>query len=893
MRARQPSYAAGVLDPALHARTDLAKWQIGLAEANNMIVQVHGGISNRPGLTYLGDALGPNRLLEFEYAIDDTYALEFTDYKMRVLRDDAFVVEPATTESAVALTLSGYSDGFGPYQVLDRTKDIVYTIDIRNFQLPTGDTILSSVGLGFNASGNPVVHCRDAAGDWFVDAASSFTLAEGSDYVISMSVAAGSTDVFIDVDASGSPDTIDLTDGAARITPELPFEYDPDYYSWDAVYTSSGHPLTVASVILTQDAAGVFSLLPHLDGYMIDGAQVYYNRGELTNKYPLPVTTTSAANPNAGDILEITSPFAFADLYEVRYVQREDVMFFTHPSYGEYALTRYDHDDWAFTQVEYEPNISAPDGLVGEYLKQNGTAALSGTKEYDIEYRVAAISLDGEESLPSDLVTVAAESSSKWTPGQYVSLEWDAVAGADLYVVYKSSRGYFGYIGSTTDLTFQDDNIAPDSADGPKVARNPFDGANNQPSAIGIFQQRKVYGRTNSLRQTTWLTQTGTMDNLAVSRPLKDTDAITAPLDTNTNNQILHFIPMRELIVVTNNGLWTLGSGANTDVLTPSTIRYDLQSAEGGSRLKPLVSGNTILLVPSYRDGVRELFYQIQSGGFEGTELDIMANHLFTDDKIVDWAFQRDASIVWCVMASGNLCSLTYLRPHDVVAWTTHDTLGTFESVVVVKNGDRDVPYFGTLRTINGSNVRFIEALTERLPNSALEDGCFLDASISYDGAATDTFTGALHLANTSCTVLADGNVIEDVVVSAAGGFTLDHVYSKVHIGLPYVSDFETLDVDYQDQDGDAFGSRKNLTTVTLMLKNTRGISVGPTSDKLVEMKFRTDEGYDEATKVFTGKKRVQIYPEWNSNGKVHVRQAYPLPMTILSHVSEVLPGDD
>ena len=880
MRSRQPSYAAGVLDPALHSRTDLAKWQVGLAEANNMIVQVHGGVKNRPGLRYVGDALGPNRQIEFEYAIDDTYDLEFTDYKMRVIRNGAFIVEPATTDTAVALTLSGLSDGFYTDLDFDRATDIKYTIDLRDFVLPDHETIFTSLGLGFNSSGQLIVHSRDSITP-FAETTQAFTeaLAEGSDHVIVFEIPAGSLNMTVTIDG-GTPEVI-----ALAANHELPFDYDPVGYVPDAaVYTATGHPMTVASITLEQDTAEVYALTPHLDGYFVYGLQAYYNRGELTNKYPLPVTTTSVVNPNAGDIMEVDSPFAFADLYEVRYVQREDVMFMTHYSYGEYALTRYDHDNWTFTEVEYEPNISAPENL-------SGTPSVAGT--YPIEYQVAAISLDGEESLPSDLDTVNAWPSTDWTSGEYVTLTWEAVADADLYVVYKNSRGYFGYIGSTTSLEFRDDNIAADSADGPKVARTPFDGANNKPSAVGIYQQRKVYGRTNNQRQTTWLTQTGTMDSLAVSRPLKDTDAITAPLDTNQSNQILHFVPMKQLMVITNNGVWALSSGDNTDVLTPTSVRYDLQAADGGSRIQPLVSGNTILMVPSYRDGVKELFYQIQAGGFEGTELNIMADHLFEEDKIVDWALQRDESIVWCVMASGNLCSLTYLRPHDVVAWTTHDTQGTFESVNAVKEGDRDVVYFGTLRTINGIDVRFIEALTEYLPNGALEDGCFLDASISYDGVATDTFTGALHLANTSCTVLADGNVIENVLVNSSGGFTLADQYSKVHIGLPYSSDFETLDVDYQDQDGDAFGSRKNIPEVTLSFKNTRGVSVGPTSDKLVEMKFRTDEGYDIPTRLFTGKKKVQILPDWNSNGKVHVRQSHPLPVYILSHVSEVLTGDD
>jgi hypothetical protein len=277
----------------------------------------------------------------------------------------------------------------------------------------------------------------------------------------------------------------------------------------------------------------------------------------------------------------------------------------------------------------------------------------------------------------------------------------------------------------------------------------------------------------------------------------------------------------------------------------------------------------------------------------ESSPLDVLSNHLFKNDTIEDWAFQRDESIIWCVMASGCINALTYMREHEVVAWTRIETEGSFESVCVVRSEEKDTIFFGVSRTIDGGPVRYIEQLTERLPANVLEDGVFMDASLSYDGAPADNFSGAEHLANETCVVLADGNVIEDVVVSGTGTFDLDNEYSKVHIGIPYVSDFETLDVDYNKEDGTGFGDVKAINKVTLAVENTRGLQVGPTSDDLTEMKDRTTEGYDEATNMITSKVDIQIQPHWNSNGRVHVRQSYPLPMTILSHIPEVMTGDD
>jgi hypothetical protein len=880
MRTMQTSYAAGVLAPSLHARTDLAKWQIGLAEANNMLVHVHGGISNRPGTRYVGDALGQNRLIEFEYSADDTYALEFTDLKMRIIRDGSFVVYPATEEVAQALAPDGTD-----YFMLGSRFDTSATIHTETVLKYTGTGILNvdmidTLGLAIGDD-NKLKVITDNGSSSFTKTDTGLTLTVGQVHTIEVDISGKSVTVTLD---SGTPFNVNIgTD---------------TYYCDNASYESQLFALGTGSVnyalscaevrsyVYQESAVDVLSLTPHIDGYFVDSVAPsnLYNLGAGSNIDPVPVITVVQAHPQAGDIVEVTSPFAYADLKEVRYVQREDVMYLTHVDYVEQVLTRRDHHDWEFESATYTPSIEAPSGLSGSY---------DGTGSYDVEYQVAAISLSGEESIPSDLITVSADASNNWELGKRVLLSWSPAAGADLYVVYKNSRGYFGFIGSTTDTEFRDDNIAPDSADGPKTSRDPFDGERNRPGTVGIYQQRKVYGRTTDNPQTTWLTQSGTMDNLSVSRPLKDTDAITAQLDSNQVNHILHYVAMKDLITITNNGIWTLSSGANNDTLTPSTIRYDLQSADGGSYLRPIVSGNTILMVPSYRNGAKELFYQIQAGGFEGSDLHLLSNHLFDNDKIVDWAFQRDDSIVWCVMESGNLCTLTYLRSHDVVAWTTQDTQGTFESVTVVKNDSRDIPYFGTLRTINGTPTRFIEELCERLPGDVLEDSCFLDASISYDGAATDTFTGADHLAGETCKALADGNVIEDVVVDGTGGFTLPHEYSKVHLGLGYVADFETLDVDYQGQEGPGFGNLKNITEVTLAMEKTRGISVGPDDENLTEMKFRTDEDYDEHTRMFTGKKDITIEPMWDSNGRIHVRQPHPLPVTILSHIPEVHPGDE
>jgi len=972
-RTQQSSYAAGVLAPSLRSRNDLAKWQIGLAEANNLLVKTHGGISNRAGTAHVGHAKDDEfaRLIPFKFSATDELFIEFTDLNMRLVQDNVISDFPANTDGWVtnACTLDDSGDYIqAPNPQHDQIRyRLTFTLDA----LPaSGFKILASCGLVIHSNGNiyllrayePTGFYRVSTSHYTNNTGNSIPLGEevtlevnrdgdqisvsrpghwqfnyttnsnynipsqvpGStedttgltgNYFANYALASGDckltvkeysgitpADGFVfrlvpEVSDSGAtdladsgvtdngPETTVLTDStqAWTINEFAGFTvYNTTAGTSDLIVSNTATALTVTKDLGTSNGDSYEITEFNNAGCFRDTLddELYFSQGEATNVYPLTVDGAVVEVP------DVSSPYAEADLLEIRYAQREDVLYLTHDSYPEYALTRF-LDHWEMGAVTRGAELDAPTGLTGSF---NGT---SPTAAFDIEYQVAALNAAGEETLVSDIETVTGHASSEWQTGKYVTLSWVPVEGADQYVVYKNSRGYFGFIGSTTGVEFRDDNIAPDSADGPKVFRDPLSGVGNYPRAVSIHQQRKTYAGSIAAPTTTYLTRTGSMTDMSVSRPLKDDDAITAQLDSNEVNSILHLVPMKDLIVVTDGGVYNMSSGANNDALSPSTTRYDLESSDGGSYVRPIVAGNTLLMVPDFRRGVREMFFQVQSGGLEGTPLEILSNHLFENDQIVDWAYQRDDSILWCVMSSGNLVTLTYLREHDVVAWTTQDTDGSFESVVVIRGDGRDVPYFTVKRTVNAATVRHIEYVTKRLPGGVLADACFLDDSISYDGSPATHFTGALHLANETCTVLADGNVVNDVEVDSLGEFDLSPAYSKVHIGRGYASDFETLDVDLATEQGTGFGHVKNVNSVVLSMENTRGIEVGPDEDNLKEFAFRTDEDYDEHTRMFTGKKDIPLTPDWNSNGRIHVRQSHPLPMTILSHIDQVEAGDD
>jgi hypothetical protein len=79
---------------------------------------------------------------------------------------------------------------------------------------------------------------------------------------------------------------------------------------------------------------------------------------------------------------------------------------------------------------------------------------------------------------------------------------------------------------------------------------------------------------------------------------------------------------------------------------------------------------------------------------------------------------------------------------------------------------------------------------------------------------------------------------------------------------------------------------------VLLRVKATRGLAVGSDAAQLTEIKERAEENYGAPTLLRTGDERVLIDPSWNSNGRVFVRQAWPLPATIVAVVPRLEVGE-
>lgn len=509
-------------------------------------------------------------------------------------------------------------------------------------------------------------------------------------------------------------------------------------------------------------------------------------------------------------------------------------------------------------------------------------------------YVVAAISdSTGEESLPSSPFTLKNDMLFK---GNRNSLTWSAVAGASRYSIYRSDNGLYGYVGSTETTSFTDENITPDLADAPQSANNPFVGAGNYPRCSTFIEQRLALGGTLENPQAVWMSQSANYENFGYAHPRKASDALEFRIRSRQVNEVRSLLALRGMMVLTSGAEWTVTGGQN-DFIAPDAIVIKSQGYRGASKVQPVVVGNTVLFAQERGGVVRDFSYEFTEDSFTGKDLTILARHLFEDREIKAWAYaQAPHSIVWVVMDDGSLRSLTYMKEHDVWAWTRHATDGLFDDVTVIGEGMEDVPYFIVKRTIGGVVKRYIERLHTR-SFAAVEDAFFVDSGLTYDGAATTTISGLDHLEGKQVVALADGNVVRNLTVTG-GSITLQNAASKVHVGLPYEAALKTLDLDLGEVRGlgTVQGRKKSVSNVTLRVERTRGIWLGADdytrdSGKMIEYKQRSTENWNEAIQAYTGDLSLTMMPTWRDGGNVVVKQFDPLPMTILAVMPDVTLG--
>jgi len=928
----QTSLSGGEISPAVAARVDISKYKSSVAQATNMLVRVHGGMSNRTGFKYVAqvkDSSKDVRLIPFAFNTEQTYILEFGDYYVRVIKDGGQVLESSgidpitgatkanpcviTTGSAHGLASGDqvYFTGVGGMTELNgRTLNITVlsttTFSLQTLNGATG-TDINSTSYTTYTSGGSVSRVFELATPY--PAASLRALK----YV-------QSADVMTVCHPDYPPQELTRTDHDAWSIGPIVF------YPTQPFPTGLGVTVTTTGSVTTKYA--VTAVNADTDEESLRGTSATFTITFASQASVCVVTTSSAHSLVIGDEINIAAVAGMTELNDRRY---------------------------RVGTVPTSTTITLNDTSMVPVNSSGYTAYDSGGT-----LGVAFIKITNGASDPDNVIS------------------WTAADGVSLYHVYRDDNGTFGFIGSTEVTSFTDKNIDTELTDTPPRVRNPFLQAGYYPSTVAFYNQRRVFANSNTYPQRIWMTQTANISNMATSNPVKDDDAIILTIASMQVNEIRHMIPLAQLIVLTSGGEWEL-AGAGGAALTPSSVEVIPQTYYGSTEVQPLVSGANVLFIEPGQV-VRDLGYRYETDSYTGNDISILARHLFEGFSVTDWSFaQAPDSSAHCVRNDGRLLHLTYLKEQEIFGWTTSETRGDFSSCATVEEDNQHVLYVIVERSIDGQLVKYIERQQERT-YTQLEDAFYVDAGLTYDvpvaisgytqanpvvitatshglangdtvdiseilkvdtsvtkgtslqanlnrngftvaDVSTNTFSlkannvavngtafaaynsggkvrkavtnisGLWHLEGQTITGAANGDVLDPLTV-VNGAVTLPNKVSRVHLGLPYSSTVQTLRLNVPSGDGTTIQARdKKISRLTVRTEKTMGLKVGPDADTLREVKFGVPGTFGQPRILYTGDKDTTLKPAWAKDGQFVIVQDDPMPLTILSVIPDAIVG--
>lgn len=927
------AFSAGELDPHLHGRSDIENFDLGIAEGRNFFTDYRGGASNRPGTRFgefIQDEGEAVRIIRFRFntEIANQYLLVFSKDKLRFVQNGGYVVEADVTVTditqanpGVVTTSSahGYSVGDWVYvssvtgmdELVGRILEVgavptTTTFELKDHNsvdLDTTNFVAYSSGGVLNrvhtiASPYATADLRDLKYHQRGDQV-AFTHPEYTARILTRSGATSWTLVEETIGATlPAPTNIALTPSGTG---------------------SAGYAVTVTAV----DAGGVESLPAR---YVFETSSVDFT----ATAGHLEITWAAVSNAVHYNVYRSK---LFADGSQVSYAEQVG---FIGKALGPRFVDNNIVPDFSTAPPKYA-NPFAHGAIESIDITAKGTG-------YDRDDTVSVSGGGGSGFVGYPIVNAAGEiigveivnpGSGYSSPsvsfgtgtgsGATATATAGAASGNDpaAVTVYSQRRTYAG--SNNNPLTFHGSKVLDfDNFDKSDIP-NAGDAYSFTLDSDEVNPIRHVMSARNGLLvfTKTEIAQGKGVDGNPISAVGAEADGQIAPGASHTepiflNGEVLYVRDKGEAVLaLTYNGFSR--SWEHKDLSTLSSHFFDHQNeiiswdyAEHPYRLLWGVLDDGLFLSFTYlpeqkvnawnghsTKGLAEDVVALEEDGLDVTYFVVKRklggnwNRMFEIVQPRLFEHVEDAWFVDCGLSLPKTIPAAELTPGASsgtgVTFTTDLSVfasGDVGKVIRAGGGKAVVQTFvsGTEVTADWERdmTDFLSEDDDETPIPVPSGEWTLDAAVTE-------VSGLWHLEGETVSILADGNIKADQVVTG-GKVSVDPASSRVVVGLGYDAYLKTLPLIVREVTVE--GKRKAIKAVIVRLLESRGLSVGEKLTNMYEMKDRSTEKWGDPTRLRTGMREVPIQYGFNEEGQFFFQQSYALPATILGYVVDTDFGD-
>lgn len=901
----QASFTSGEIAPSLYGRVDLGRYYTGLRTCRNFIVRQFGGVSNRPGTRFCAefkDSGKAGRLVPFEFSTSQAYVLEFTEYMIRVYKDGGLVVWPSGENEGLPVEIvTIYTESDIPLLKFAQSADVMTIChpSVPTQQLSRTDHHLWTISAFSNVEGPfqeinvdtvKTVYASTYAGSTTITASSGIFTSDMVGQMIRIEQAPDAmtkkwevqkTIAINDIRRAGSNyyQAVNAgTTGTVRPSTLEGVEADGDPgVTWRYLHSGFGIVLITGVTSSTVATGTVLKRLPDsvitgglsrgITGAVAGSDATYDAEGNLLSGATNARITCPSHGFSTGDSVTITGIVGTTGLNVTAQIIVVNVN--TFDLSGVYGNGVYVSGGTAIKTLAgtntYKWAVEAWGGSQGypaatAYFQQRQCFAGSLAQPQTVWDSRTGGFTDFGTSVPlldDDAVTFTLNSRKANEIRHFVELS---------QLILLTSDGPFIIQGG------QDGLIIPGKI---STKRQSASGASHVAPLIVGSHALYIQEKGSQVRSLGY-------DFSSDAFIGNDLTVISSHLfyRYELTDWAFQTVPFSVAWAVRNDGT-LLGL---TYMPEQEVVGWHKHDTDG--------SFESVACISEGGEDVVYLLVKRTIGGVEKRFVERMGTRFF---QTVKDAFFVDCGLTY----DGRNSTATTMTVTGGTAWDHTEPLAITASSVTGVNGgtgfaagdvgddivfsDDDENIVYRLRISEVTDTTHAIAYANRTIPAAYRDTARTDWAFAHN-----IITGLDHLEGKTVDILADGNVSPSQVVTG-GTVTLGFPASVVHAGLPIVADFETLDISSTQQN--IRDKQKIINHVSLMVEESMGVMVGPDVDHLTEYKQRGYENYDVPSTPLNQLIDIRIQANWNKSGRVFVRQAKPLPVTILAVIPEVSIG--
>jgi hypothetical protein len=726
------SYNSGEWSEGATGRTDVAKYYNAASKMINATVLPHGGFVKRSGTEFIAQAPNKANLFPFEFSVDDSLILEFSNLLIRFYKDGDRVLETATNITGatqadpVVITDTGHTylngevlriDSVGGMTELNGRDFLVSNKGVNTYEL----TDLNGVdidGTGFTA------YTSGGTAQRAYQIVSPYTSEEAFEIHTTQSA-----DVMYIAHEDHHPQKLSRLGDTNWTIEDVPFVGGP-FLEDNDIAVGNDVTMTYAST----------------STHTRSGTDYYFPVGDTG-------TLTASSATFLGTSADVGTLWLIKHTRDDNSDSKTGTGNWTKSANATTSLEISVEGDFNLDATGFATNMTVKierkegNGEWQDYRTFTAAVAFSATEEFsDVLYRVV---VTGAQA--STQVSFTAREQTNFGIVEVTSANSTTVAN----VVVIDKVGGEANSGTSTSATKM-------------WAEGAWGIFRGYPRTVEFFEDRLWWASSTNNPDTLWGSKTRFYEDHTTSGIGEATDAIVAPFNDNEVSQIQWMQARQVMAVGAANKEYRFGNPDPDKAVSPepAQAKSTPQTSYGSNEIQPSILNNAIFYFQRQGRKLRSMTFDAISENFQ-SENATRLNDSILESSPVKMAVQRvPDSIIWIVRSDGVLLSFTYEPDEEIAGWARHITqndtgietpVGFFESIAVIHGSVEDELWVSIRRVIDGNTVRYIEKFGTRFFDQ-VDEALMLDSAVVVESAfvsqnitlASDTVRCGSGLCNSS-----------------------------------------------------------------------------------------------------------------------------------------------